>query len=115
MAIAPYSRTERRPTRSTVKYSGTQPRVKKIFRTPDNNETRDGFATVERMTLPVQCQSLPMSEVRMVFTVVCDETGAHPLACGILRSAMVLVERTTPIAVLTVAAGNPRAFACQTV
>ena len=56
MAIPPYKRTDRLPTRSTVKYNGTQPSVKKMLRTLDRRETSDGFATVERMTLPAGCQ-----------------------------------------------------------
>lgn len=74
IAIAPYSNTERRPTRSTVKYSGTQPRAKKMLRTPLRRETREGFATVERMTLPIArlaTEQLRGSGKRA--TVVCDE------------------------------------------
>ena len=74
IAIAPYSNTERRPTRSTVKYSGTQPRAKKMLRTPLRRETREGFATVERMTLPISrlaTEQLRGSGKRD--TVVCDE------------------------------------------
>lgn len=56
IAMAPYNRTERRPTRSTVKMRGTQPSAKNMLRTPDRSETRDGLATVERMMLPNRCQ-----------------------------------------------------------
>jgi hypothetical protein len=48
--MAPYIRTERRPTRSMVKMSGTQPRAKKVFRTPEMRETSFGSVTVESIT-----------------------------------------------------------------
>lgn len=53
MAIAPYMRTDRRPTRSIVKYSGKQPRAYMVLRMPESKETSDGRApTPDRMTLP---------------------------------------------------------------
>ena len=36
-----------------VKYRGTQPRAKKMFRTPERRETSEGLAIVERMTEPM--------------------------------------------------------------
>jgi hypothetical protein len=53
MVMAPYNRTERRPTRSIVKYKGTQPRAKMIFCIPASSEISEGVAPLlPRIMLP---------------------------------------------------------------
>jgi len=52
IAMAPYNKIERRLIFSTVKLRGTHPSAKKTFKTPERRETRDGFAIVDRITLP---------------------------------------------------------------
>ncbi len=57
MTIAPYNSTERRPTRSMVKYKGTHPSAKKILSTPASREINEGRAPVDcRMMVPTLCQ-----------------------------------------------------------